>query len=660
MRPNIILALVGILLFFLPLIPLDKFQILFLEHPNITTAEYLPPSIWLLSMIICISLALVLSILLNKTRALLLCEKIITKFWSIDERYFLAICLALIGLKTFLIARYCFHFRPHMVDELTQTFQSKIFAAGLFTGEYQDYLGFFVNQNYVYHNGNWSSQYPPGHALFLSFNYLLGFKWLVQLFLVIATSYFIYATSKLIYNQLVARVSLLLLIVCPFFLVMMSSYMNHSTAIFGLSGFTFYILRYLKDISSYNLPLASLFCAWAFITRPFSAFLYSLAFALPTILKIVRNKDYKLTFFAVLIFGAISSIWATYNLHSTGDPFLSGYIKTWGVLHGFGFHETPWGRDFTLTRGLINQLLNLTFSNLYTFESLIPATLPLAIYLIINQKFSREELILLSVPIFYITGHVFYWHTDFYLGSRFLFSLLIIFIPLSAKAIITIYNKFQNLNFGYLPGSLIIKSIFFILLSYYVTYGLPHRLGIYAYGQSSFKVNLLDKLKNESEQKKIVFIKVSWGARALSRLRGAGISAALSQKAYEKLDLCFLDEISKANHPTLLLEKLIVDQLKLKIPIVKLALNRDTSSKFYSPPNISNQCQDEIQYDLQGEFTIYASHFLLNDPIITQDSNLIVAIDLRDQNQLLINKYFGRQIYYFDGKTLTKADENPY
>lgn len=613
--------------------------------PNLTSADYQSPTEWLLSIFILLSITWILSLFLRNYR-----NKIYYYFNKITFIYNKHALLSATILGTCLlltIGTVSFHFKPHIIDSIVELFQAKIFAKGKITFPAPENYGFFYVHNILINNGIWASQYPPLHALLLALGTLLGHPWIVIPFFLIGTIYFIYQSIKIIYNQEAASLSVLLLILSPFFLFLSASYKNHSSTLFFISGFFYFINHWLKRSDSRSFFLAALMAGLGANIRPLSILITALPLTCLVVRKIIHNKQYALLFFGITT-GVISlAPTFIFNYYTTGDIFKLGYIQNWGEGHKLGFHTSPWGNDFTLRDGLINQYINFIFFNNYCFESLFPALFPVAIFLILKNKFKTEDHILILGFILTPLVYLFYWHTDVFLGPRFFFESLIFFIPLTARVLIIAYQKTKNLSFANLPLQLVFIATICISLGYFISFSFPNRLLTYNIAFPSFKFDLQEKLKEKDINEGIVFVKVSWGSRMISLMRNKLLPQNLVEEAYKSLGHCELYKWLQKNYYNNSQSEQIIELTNLiqdKSRVLRTLPfgNKDTAS-FRLPINISEECKNEFFYDHLG-FTIYIPHFLINS--FARNSRLIIAKDLRQFNSLLADKHPDLPVYY--------------
>lgn len=637
--------IVGMFLLLLPLFPFDCFEYLQIHKPSIQTARYLPPLVWLNNLVIILGVSYCSTLLLRNYNSKL--KEVFLNFYKKYYRQAVVLLLLTIAILLIITGNFAFNFRPHIIDSISQLFQAKIFSNFKIITQHPQELSFFINQNFVYDAGHWSAQYPPGHSLLLAVGGLIGNFWISPFIMSFASAYMIYKATKLIYNSNIAIISLLLLTISSFFIVMGSSYMNHVSSLFCLSCFLYFFLLWEKGSATKYLYIASIFMGVAFLVRPYSAFLVGLACLAPTILKISKQKNIYVLFVSAFFFIMVASLLLAFNYLSTGDAFLTGYIKNWGEGHSLGFHQDPWGNDFALWQGILNQILNLVLLNSYLFESLIPGLLPIALFFIIAKKLDFKDLFLISGIFIYVLGHVFYWHTDFYLGPRFLYDSLIFLIPLTSRSINYLYSRIPKKVFLkqelkiFISHSLIVLALSSLFLGYG---GIVKTYSKWLY---SFKIDLNDMLSKDQRENSIVFVKVSWGNRMISKMRGIGLSSSLTEIAYQQIGACVLDSLIQKNKNNIhALENEIEELIKLGRPIEKQFFTKDGSLRLDVSQKLTPKCAQEIEYDRSAEFGIYAPHFLENDIEIDRDSKFIVAKDLRDQNIKLKKQFPNYNVFY--------------
>lgn len=577
----------------------------------------------------------------------------IFSFLKSERNFFLALCfLVLSGLLVFFQSS-VFNFRPHNVDSIALMFQARIFASARFVLPSFDYPEFFTTLNTINDSGGWYSQYPPGHAAVLALGLLFKLQAYVPFFLSLGSVFLFYKFVKNIFDVQTAQLSLLLTLVCPFFLFMGVSYMNHVTALFFIMGAYYFFSIWDKSLQSRYIFLSGLMFAGVFLSRPLDACALGFPLAVVALFKAINEKCVGKTIIVGLLgFLPLASFLLIYNHFTTGNAFLTGYTKLWGAEHGLGFHVTPWGLQHSPFTGLRNQLADLSLIQEFLFESPIPSLMFLACFLLFSRKLIRWEKILLCsfcmLPFLYF----FYWHRDAYLGPRFLYSGVFFLIALTARALIWIHLELKSSDFKipklFSPVKLSSLGIsaFFLSTFFSIISGIPQRYNIYSGSYKSMKIDLTSLVHSSGVKEGLVFLPVSWGTRIISSMRGLGVSPSLIEHSYSSVDHCLLDNLVKKAQKESKSTDIIEDELKALIAqgqnVIRVKLTEDKSLRLRKNVPLTAECIDEIRYDEQG-FTTYTP--ALQESLPEPSSKLIFARDMRDRNSLLLNYFSNKKTY---------------
>lgn len=542
---------------------------------------------------------------------------------------------------------------PHLVDSVVQLFQAKIFAAGRLVAPPPPGDGFFTTLHMIEDAGGWYSQYPPGHAALLAAGVAAGAPWSVPLVLSLGSTALLFGAVRRMYGRTCARLTVLLLVLCPFFWFMGASFMNHVSALFFVCLFLYLFVRWEEGgRAGWSLAAGAALGAAALI-RPLTAVIVAVTFAAFALGS--RRRGHVLL--AGAGFAATASLYLVFNAQVTGDPLLPGYLELWGESHGLGFHETPWGGRHTPAAGLRNELLDLSLLNLYLFEWPVPALLPVAGGFALGWTAERWDRRLLLAFLAIPAGYLFYWHRDAFLGPRFLYSGLAFLIPLTARALLEAGRRLEGrrLQLGDLfrPVDAGTWAAVFVLsaVGYGVLYGGPQRFRVYATGMPSMKTDIRAEAQDAGIDRGLVFVKVSWGNRILSRLRGLGVSADLATKAYRNVGHCelhgMIERVYRGEWARGRLKTALPDAVARDDSLVRTdRLNDDRTLRVRAGRPLTRECRQEIRYDQSG-YTNFTPHLVANAPDLS--GRFVVARDLTPRNGPLRSEFPGRGAYLFDG-----------
>lgn len=568
----------------------------------------------------------------------------------------IASLVCLISAELVLTGYFAFWNRPHLVDEIVQAFQGKIFAAGKLTAPKPVYESFFISLHMLMDENGWYSQYPPGHSALLGIGELFAAPWLIPRLLSIASAVLIYLSCKELYGKKTGFLSLLLIAFCPFFIFMGASEMNHISTLFFISLFFYSYLRWERSASAFFLTLAGFAMGGAALIRPLTAIAIAIPFTYFALIHVKKDKAYFKLIPGIISACLVSSLFLIYNKLTSGDALIPGYIKLWGKSHGLGFQESPWGEMHTPLTGLRNELIDLRLINEYLFEWPIPSLLPICLFLIFSKKISSWDKRLFYSFLCIPATYFFYWHRDAFLGPRFLYEGLIFLIPLSARSIIIGLEELKQKIVWKINVLELAKMILLFSVLYACLVAIPQRFLIYASSFKSEKIDLLKEAKKEGIDKGLIFISVSWGNRTLAKIKARGISASLAQKGYSFSDSCLFyllgEKAERENWNKEILAKEIQLLIDKKDSIQKFnKLNQDPTLKLRPDVRLDPRCAEEIRYDQEG-YTLFEPSLTANN--IDLSGPLVFARDLRGENKKLLELYPDLPVYVYRGERFVR------
>jgi len=586
------------------------------------------------------------------------------------------------GLAVILLVASTFAFSrsPLLIDSIIQLFQAKIFAGGNTWVPAPEHEGFFTTQHMVSDAGRWYSQYPPGHAAALAVGVLAGVSWLVPIVLSLGTAWLITATTRRLFGESTARVALLLTLLAPFFWFMGASYMNHVSALFFTALFFWCFVRWsgtdasdrTEQTTATPLDAAALGSFWwlagagvalgaAFLSRPLTAVAIGAGLAIPAV-RIAGRRWWLAGLVGTLGVASLACFYFVYNAATTGDPLTAGYLRQWGAAHELGFHVSPWGDLHTPLTGLRNELVDLGLLQSFLFEWPIPALWPLAIVLAAGWSTSRWEGRLLGAFFAIPAAYFFYWHRDAFLGPRYLYEGLTFLIPLLAFSFVEIRRRLAGREIAWLGGlnaGTFVTALIGLCFVYSLGYGMPQRFRVYATSLKSVKRDLAAEARDAGITEGLIFIKVSWGNRLISRARNAGASASIAERVYRSSDHCELELVVSAMETRgwelERFERELVAIIRPEDETQVVRLNDDPTLRLVPNQPLAEACVREIVYDRDGldempnppSYTNFSPQLVANDPSL--DGPLVFARDLRGLNERLRAEYPGRTAYLYRG-----------
>lgn len=661
-RPSeILLRAAGWLLLLVPFIPL---RAIFRDPPGTTWLA--SPVEWLQGLFVFGALAW-LAVRLFPGAIQRLTEGLARLAAAPSKRGFQALALTVL-LGLLLLASFgAFSRHPLLIDSIIQLFQAKIFATGQAVAPTPPFEAFFTTQHMIASESGWYGQYPPGHAGILTLGVWLRAPWLIPIALTLGTAWLIGRIATHAFDAATGRLTMVLLVLSPFFWFMGASYMNHVSALFFISLFVWLFQRWEEPTAGgptdgdsaegrragTRLPwlaVAGLALGAAFLSRPLTAVAVGAAFAFPA-LRAAGRRWPAAAITGAIGFAAVASLYLLFNAATTGDPFRPGYLELWGPSHGLGFHQTPWGDVHTPLTGLRNELVDIGLLNGFLFEWPIPALLPLGVVLVAgwaSRAWDRRFLLaFFAIPIAYF----FYWHRDAFLGPRYLYEGLPFLIPLTARAIVLLYRRLGERRIrplanvsatGFVTGLLVLA------FAYSAFYSTPSRFQVYATGMASLKQDLVREARDAGIEEGLVFVAVSWGNRLIARSREAGAAASVAERVYRRSDHCELEETVRRAETegweAARLNREMESLIRAPDEIEVVNLNQDPTLRLVPGRALTPTCRAEVLYDRDG-YTNYSPHLAANDPDLR--GRFVFARDLGARNVQLRALYPGVPAYLY-------------
>lgn len=346
-------------------------------------------------------------------------------------------------------------------DEAAQLFQAKIFAAGELSAPVPSVSGperFFPSRHLIMEDGKWFCQYTPTHSLFLvpfvlfDLNFLLGplegVMSLIGMFMLI----------RLWTSDRLAKLTVILLLLSPFFLIMTSTHMAHNSNLMFVTWSLYFLSVYWKN-SRYVCTLASGFLlGLAMTTKPYPIIVWGIFITVLMVLK--GKKGFKAL--TGLALGSILpvAVFLALNGYYTGDMFKTPYqISRGGRLVGFGTDVTWFpvygDYDHTLWRGIKLGIRQIAAGATTLFGWPLLSLVPLTASIGMMRKDRRILWLSMPLPAMFILLLPHSWSAVIY-GPRHYFTFMPVILFLSLLGLIFIFRAAkarwgeQGRNFAFL------------------------------------------------------------------------------------------------------------------------------------------------------------------------------------------------------------------
>jgi hypothetical protein len=560
--------------------------------------------------------------------------------------YAASLALGLVATALFL-SNVVFTRNPHLIDTIAQLFQARIFAGGALTAPAPDDLEFFIAQHIVVRDGQWFSQYPPGHPALLALGLLAGLPWLINPLFAAATLVLVYLIGRRLAGEDTGRLAAGLYLISPFVLFMSASYMNHVTTAFFLALALYAALRAAEPASGFMWPATmGLALAAGATIRPLEAGAWAAVLGLWLLAR--RGWWRAFTAGAACTIGMIPLL--TYNTLTTGHPLRFGYTLLWGEGHGLGFHTDPWGLPFTPLEAIANTALDFQRLDMVLLSWPVPSLLFLVAALVLAAvRPGRRTGIGLLAALFLAapTAYFFYWHRDDFLGPRFLHASLVPAILLSAMGIVALDRSLGRWRSA-LRVAIPLSVLFFLTLK------LPAQAGLLSGRWLEMKLHPEREVAELGSDDALVFVKAGWGSRLVARLAAWRVPAPLIEKTFRLVDGCriqqALDEadslatVSDRDEVAAHLRARLEADLHLAPPAVRDRLP-DPSVRVDTTRALTPACLLEVQRDESG-YTVYETLAWRNDPWLRE--GILYARDFGPERNLrLLRRYPRRDVFLY-------------
>ncbi|REJ78237.1 MAG: hypothetical protein DWQ47_01885 [Acidobacteria bacterium] len=340
---------------------------------------------------------------------------------------------------------------PHVPDEVAYLIHSRFLANGTLTMPEPPVPEAFEVYLMHFKDGVWYPSPPPGWPLVLAAGTFFGVPWIVNPLLAALNLILGYIFLREIYPRFVARLSVLLLGLSPWYIFLGMSYMTHmATLTCGLLAALG--VCYARRSSSLWALAGGFALGFASLIRPLEAAALAGLLGLWSIG--IGGKRIRLWGVAGLLVGSmmVGAIGLAYNAKLTGDPlkfpimeYTDKYFGPGSNSYGFGPDRgMGWGLDPYPGHGpldaIVNSNLNITSINIELLGWATGSLLPLFVFLLFC-RYRRSDYLMMAVIFVIYALHFFYYYSggpDF--GARYWFLVALPLVALSARGIGRITN----------------------------------------------------------------------------------------------------------------------------------------------------------------------------------------------------------------------------
>jgi hypothetical protein len=531
---------------------------------------------------------------------------------------------------------------PHLVDEMAQLFQARVFASGRLAAPAPESPEFFLFMHTWITPAGWVSQFPPGHSVALAMGTLVGAEWLVNPLLGGASVPLVYLVARGLYDRSTARLTAFLWATCAWVLFMSATFMNHALAVTLLLG-AWACVWAPGAATRWRWVLAGLLLAAAAATRPLDA----VAGAVPVLVYLASRRAWRPALWLALGGLPVMALLGHLNWVLYGAPWKLGYTALYGAEHGLGFHLDVWGDEYTPLVGLSNVVAAVRRLHIYLFEWSIPALLPLGLWALLARHTEEGDLVVASALIAGPVLYFFYWHSGFYPGPRFYYVAAPALVLGTARAVLWAWDAARCRSRALVRWDAALAAAVVVVLLWGWADGVPARFRAYRAGLASLKLHPERGLAAAGVKQALVLVPESWGARIVTRLWVLGVKPGLAERAYRVLDACDLHQFAAAAWSAGMPAPAVTDSLQRMYdavvePAPLVAGWPDPTLHLRPRRGLPAECMAEMARDREG-LALYGSLGWRN--AVGLDRGIVYARDRFDENPVLLQQYPGWEIW---------------
>ena len=358
---------------------------------------------------------------------------------------------------------------PKGCDEAAYYFQSKIYVAGQLAAPapaVDNPMEFFPFQHFIFRNNMWFIVYTPLHSLLMAPFTAAGAAPLLGPFEGLLSLIGIFLLIRLWTGETIARISVILLVLSPFFLFMTTTFMAHNTNLMLITWSLYMISRRAKGGSVAFGFAGGFLIGLAFATKPYPVLVWLFFIPLAVIVG-CRDRWFRILAPAAAAAAIPFALFLLSNNYYTGNPLHAGYdLVRGGKLIGFGPDKAwfPVYGDYAHTplRGLFNVARQLGVGSTILFGWPFLSLFPMLLAFRRAQKDRRVLLLYLPLVLIMFLMFLHYCPAIDY-GPRHYFTFLPILLLLSVLGLREAV-KFARRKGGVEGSNMVVVFVFCLFL----------------------------------------------------------------------------------------------------------------------------------------------------------------------------------------------------
>ncbi|MBY0489921.1 MAG: hypothetical protein K2R93_08770 [Gemmatimonadaceae bacterium] len=552
------------------------------------------------------------------------------------------------------MARNVFGSRASTTDEVAQLWHARILLTGRWALPVDPDRAFFALDTVV-DGERWYSQFPIGGPLLLAPGMLIGAPWIINTLLTGASAASVYWFARSVYGEKVARVAALLMATAPSIVIMGGTMMNHVPVLFLWTAVLWLLPRWEAQVSARRRHLTAFFIGLSLglmaTIRPLDAVAAALATGLFQLTRFKLNISRSVEWVSQSIGGLLGvAVLFIAQSATTGAALRFAYDVQWGAGHSIGFHMDPYGRAFTLQRGIEQALTYLGEIAMFVMAWPVPSIVLVSVSLLLVRRPTRWDFLLLSHFLVQLGLHVMYWGRGEFLGPRFLFTALPTLIVFIARLPIELSERVSP---GWRPAVPMAFAAMMAIswLAPASTLGVRGLMRIAGQSRVALRVDVEGAVKAASIDSAVVFLREPFSARLTRRLWGLGLRRDETAQLLAAHDACAVHAVvaqfeAAPSQPVSAVRGVLAATPRIVASDTAMA-SSDGVLALNGPGSLDPACRTEFDADTTGGFVAFGVGLPLEpiDPTGHVAGPIVYAADLGPANSRLIPRFGDRPWY---------------
>ncbi|MEO8621788.1 MAG: hypothetical protein ABI625_12035, partial [bacterium] len=487
-----------------------------------------------------------------------------------------------VGVATCLLALYfgwrLFEWQPVVGDEFAQRFQSRLLSMGRLFAHTQQPAEFFSTPETLDVSGRWFAQFPIGGPAILAIGVLAGVPALINPVLAGVAAVALYRFAAAIGDEVTARLAAILFALSPFVLFMAGSEMNHVSTLalllVALAALPRWVAAESEKQARSAAAVIGVGLGVAATIRPLDAAVVGLVIGVFQVRTALTSRLHLRSLFVEFLAGAVPVLLLfCANWVTVGQPFAFAYDVLNGPEHRPGFHVTPLGFEHTPRRGLYIISAYLMKLDVGLFAWPVPAMLLVVAALVLQRRATAWDALLLGILALLLGGYFAYWSESYFVGPRFLFTAVPIFVLYTAR--------FAGLSRSRIHVKGVRSAVALLIPLWLVCAWTAPSITNQMFGVRQLADNyrahgtgaaITRAVRTAGLTNVVVFIPEGFHGQLAARLRALGVRPLIAEQMVARSDACTLQEAleAAANTPT--------NSIEQRIQVVMQALARDSGA----------------------------------------------------------------------------------